>query len=295
MGAGRLIFLALAPGLAAVLGAVPAYACAFQPITCIGSDRQCHPTEAQRRARERHWSFVATRQAAAEARARLEEGGVDVSAELAELLVPNVRPIRTQMSDCGPIGEVDNGAGRETPESLFREVTAGTRWEGGDASSYASIFRARELSFGTPCNAEFRRSFAAMLNRSVAPTDLHRAWLFLAARQRTQPSGFLSYWRMTRFEGDARVPPIQWQLGDEWLEAQVARFVRRDRAGRALADAMDRFWRERAPTLSDDSQVCPITRTEWEQSKRRVIEEMAARDARRRRAAGISSAAVPPR
>lgn len=42
--------------------------------------------------------------------------GVDVSAELAKMLVPNIRPVFVARSDCGPMNDIDPADGEETIE-----------------------------------------------------------------------------------------------------------------------------------------------------------------------------------
>ena len=278
----------MAAVLPAGFAAAPASACAIIAPVCLGSDAECHPTPAQRRAEQRHWSAEETRTRLAEARTRLGRGPVDFAAELAELLVPNIRPVWTQFTDCGPEGEIDYGEGRETPDSVFRALTGGTPLAGEDWGAYASVLRRQELfSFGTTCNAEFRQGFAALLRQSIAPADLRKAWLFLTARQRTQGNIASLYHRLVRFEGRARTPPVRWTLADPWLSEQVAVALRRTSWGPAISAAARDFWARRGIDLSDDAQACPAAAVQWASARQRLVAIMLdLQEARRRRRSG---------
>ena len=257
----------------ALVFATPAAACVFLPVTCIGGGPECNPTEAERRAQRRHWSFEGTRQRARAARERLRAGHVDFAGEISELLVPNVRPIFIETSDCGPENEIDYGEGRE---DWFQKMVAGTLLDGTDLDSFMPVINRAdvEFSFGVHCNAEFRRSFADHFRRSVDPEHLREAWLFLIARQRTHDEYGLIYHRLVAFDRRARTPPTQWILADEWLRDQVRRYIRRQPAGRAVAAAADAFWAERGADLGDDARVCPVFSAQWESGRRQVVAQM---------------------
>lgn len=271
-------FLAVAVLTVSGLAARPASACVFNPVTCIGDYAQCHPSEAEQRAKRKQWSAEATRRLLAEARSRLRAGRVDEAAELAELLVPNVRPIRTRFSDCGPEGEIDFGAGRLTEESAFQELVAGTVLAKADRDDFGFILRDEATySFGPDCNAEFRAAFAAFLRGAVTPAALRQAWLFLSARQRSSGNYGSTYHRLVRFDGGTRAPPVHWELQDEWLGEQVTGAMRRTAWGRSLAAAAARFWAEQAGRLGDDAQICPEAAAARETRRRAILARMVER------------------
>lgn len=276
--------LAAIVGLAGAMWATPASACVWTAVTCVGPG--CPQTEAQRRAQARHWSGIETRRRSSQAHRRLRAGSVDFGAELAELLIPNVRPIYTDFSSCGPEGEIDHGAGRETQEYLFQRLAAGTPLAGANRAQYSPYIRQDGISsFGTPCNAEFRAGFAAYLRTRVDPLQLRRAWLFLGARQRERGLYGSLYHRLMSFQRDARTPPANWILADEWLYAEVLRFVERDAAGRAIAAAVQGFWIERGGSLGDDAAVCPAATSAWSAERERLVAGALAWEAARGRRA----------
>lgn len=258
--------------------AAPAAACVVSISPCDGTDAQCHPTEAQRRAQERQWSAEATRVRALEAQARARRNEADFAAELAELLVPNVRPVWREMTSCGPTGDIDRADGEETQESWFARIVEGTPLAGADYQEFYVMLRRAEvdLSFGRSCNDEFRRSFADFLTGALAPEELQQAWLFLKSRQRDSTGIFESYHRLMTFDGRTRAPPVRWSPADPWLAEQIERFLHRDPAGRALAAAVDRFWAERGATLTEDAQVCPVFAAQWRAERESLIPRMIA-------------------
>ncbi|HLL30675.1 MAG TPA: hypothetical protein VK403_06745 [Allosphingosinicella sp.] len=273
MRTARPLLLAAFALSGASLASTPAAACTWQPITCIGNSYDCNPGAAERLAREKYWSAYATRQRLTEARKRLRAGGVDFAAELSELLVPNVRPVYIEASMCGPMGEIDHGEGRETEESAFRALTAGTPLAGADFERFRTLLRRTEedLSFGASCNAEFRRGFAGWLRKSLAPSELREAWIFLGARQRSHGAYGSLYHRLVTFEGKARTPPIRWYPADRWLGGQVATALRRTAWGRSLSSTIDAFWAGRAGDLADSAKVCPAEYARWAGVRERLL------------------------
>ncbi|HYG46842.1 MAG TPA: hypothetical protein VD846_02775 [Allosphingosinicella sp.] len=258
------------------LAATPASACVFLAPACLGNSFECNPTESERLAEEKRWSAEATRQWLAEARKRLRSGQVDFAAELAELLVPNVRPVYIQTTSCGVIGELDYGAGREGEEEKFAALTAGTPLAGADLDRFRTPLRRAEedISFGASCNAEFRRSFAGHLRQSLSPAHLREAWLFLGARQRSSGNYGSLYHRLISFEDRARTPPIRWTFADLWLRQQVERALRLTAWGRALVPAIDAFWARRAGDLADSSRVCPAELERWTAMRERLLPKL---------------------
>jgi hypothetical protein len=276
MAIGRLILPAALALPAAGLAAAPGQACVFNAVACVGPSLECHPSEAERRAEERHWSAEATRLRLIEARNRLRDGEVDLAADLAELLVPNIRPIHTDFSDCGPEGEIDQGKGRETEESLFQALTAGTALAGASSEPFIGILRRtdEDYAFGTSCNAEFRQSFAGSLRRSLTAAQLRDSWLFLTARQRSQGPYGAIYHRLVSFAGQTRAPPLRWVAADVWLRGQVATALRRTAWGPALRATMDSFWAAKATELAESSRVCPAAFARWTAVRGRLVPKL---------------------
>ena len=164
----RLILVSLA-----TLAAAPALACIPIAPVC-GDGPGCNPTPDERRLQERRSSAEETRRLTIDALDRLRKRRADPAAELAEALVPNIRPVRIEVSDCGPVNEVDPAAGRETIESIFAEV-AGADAAGSEWSDYDDLFRIDDIyPFGERCNAEFRGRFAEFLRRRSRPIAFAR-------------------------------------------------------------------------------------------------------------------------
>jgi hypothetical protein len=277
-----LLLAAIAP--ASGLGAAPAAACVLLPIICLGKSGACNPSPLQKLAEERNDSAAETRRRLAEGKARLRAGKVDPAAELAELLVPNIRPVWVEMTSCGPMGEVDYGDGNLTWGSLYRSLVAGTPLAGKDPEFFAALLdRSEAFPLEPPCNAEFRKGFAAYIERSVPADHLRQAWLFLSARQRPADSFGDRYHRLVRFEGGRRAPPVRWTAGDRWLEGQIARALARTAWGRSLTGAMDAFWAEAGGRVGENERACPVAFAEWARVRERVVAEMIAMDAQHSR------------
>lgn len=273
----RSIPLAVAAIVPAWLAAAPAEACTLLPVICVGGP-ECHPTEAERRANERRWSVEETRRRLALLEARRRAGPVDFAAELADMLVPNVRPTFAYQTSCGWEGDGDPSDGRETDASLFERLTAGTAAAGADPSDHPALFRrGEENSFGKPCNREFRRGFADLLRRSVAPEHLRQGWLFLGARQRSLQG------RLVRFDDfRSRIPPVRWDLANDWLDGQAERATRLQPWGRSIDAAARGFGAEQASRLGDDMKVCPTAVAQWARLREEVVAEIVGREAARR-------------
>lgn len=196
---------------------------------------------------------------------RLRNGPVNFAGELAQLLVPNVRPVWISRSDCQHESEDDHGEGRETEETLIARFLGDTPYSGSGVSLRWLAVRGHTFSFGTECNAEFRGRFAAALGTAVSKDHLRGAWRFLGARLRPSfVSGGITgmgnnYEHLVAFRGRSRVPPVDWVLSHPILFEEVTGYVRRAAAGRAIAAAAGHFWNENAPSLGDDRRVCPAT------------------------------------
>ena len=274
---GRKTFLyGLIAGFAVLGGGSAAQACFYTTPLCTGSRSECHPTPRQRLVQERRWAEEGVRRLTAEGQRRLLAGEVDVAAELAEWLVPNVRPVFVVETSCGLMGEPDPGAGRETWRTLFLDVVAGSPLAEADPDDIGYLARIdEEFSFGAPCNAEFRTRFAAFLREQIEAKTLAEAWLFLGARRQSD------YPRLVSFERSERTPPVRWAIANHALAEQVRRYVRVRAAGRAVAAAVDRFWAERSGELADDMKLCPAERIRWMASRQQVLADLAERVAER--------------
>ena len=240
-----------------------AAACLTNPVTVIGGPT--YKTEAERERAEEKARIHEWRERVGARRANAEEAwrrGVDAPAELAEMLVPNIRPVPIGQSGCGPANEVDLAAGEES----FEDILAGTDVL---AQAKGSAVIQREfgvaISFGRSCNTEFRGRFAMHLRRRLGSDDLRRAYLFLAARSRIpeRAEAWQPLRRLMAFEYSSRRPPVRWFTEDRVQEKDIARWSTGTRTGRALAGAIDAFWREQAGSLADTGQVCPEALEAW--------------------------------
>lgn len=255
--------------------AAPAAACVYHPITCFGDSIACNPSPLKRLAQERNLSAAETRRRLVEGKAKLLAGKVDPAAELAELLVPNIRPVWAEMTSCGRSGEIDFGDGELGRDSLYRALVAGTALAGKDPEFFAEVLHRSEAYPLEPlCNAEFRQAFARYIGQAVPAEHLREAWLFLGARQRPTDSFGDRYHRLVRFEAGGRAPPVRWILADRWLDVQVARALARTAWGRSLTAAMDSFWAEAGARVGEDSKACPVAYAEWARVRERVVADM---------------------
>jgi len=258
----------------AAIAAAPASACIPLAAGCIGDGDDCNPTPAERRLQERRSSAEETRRLTLDALGRLRKREANPAAELAEILVPNVRPVRIEVSDCGPVNEVDPAEGRETIESIFAEV-AGAQAAGAEWSHYDNLFRIDDIyPFGERCNAEFRGRFAEFLRRSLSPDRLREAWIFLSARRRDSMMGWLAYHRLVMFESRARTPPVRWIFPNEWIRKETLGALRRTEWGPALASATAAWWSLHGEDMKDDSSACPAAASEWARERARLRARM---------------------
>jgi hypothetical protein len=236
----RRTFLCALAFTAAICVGTPASACALNPIVRIGPPPTAQELAAERE-RERG-DFIRQRR---EVGARELAAGTDPAAGLAPLLVPNIRPVPIQYSDCGPMNEIDSGAGAETGAGLL----AGTYLAGSELASRLAYYQGETP--GRACNAEFRDNFAAYLRRRLDARQLRGAYLFLRSRW-AGPGTPLS--RLVYFQNQGRRPPVQW----DWDGESIERWMRRADEGRALKRVLDDFWREYGPLLGDAARVCPV-------------------------------------
>jgi hypothetical protein len=273
----RLKLLAIAFPFGALLApATPAEACFFVAPACIGDAAECNPTRATREDRERQASRRETWRRLREAETRLAAGGVDAAAEIAELIVPNVRPQWVPMSDCGPMGEIDV-AGYESSTARFAALVAGTELEGADPANFPAARREAEIpSLGPGCNSEVRARFASHLRRAMGREEIDQAWLYLKPRQREANAYGGIYARMTRFERPSRQPPLHWIPANRWLREQINGALTGRDWGRSLAAAMADFWAAEAPNLGDDQRTCPLALATYREARAAAVAEMVA-------------------
>jgi hypothetical protein len=252
--------------LAVACAGTNASACVYLPIISLGDK----PSAAELIARRKEESERQVRYGIREAR-RGWPGEAGAADALAELLVPNVRPVRIENSDCGPMNEVDLGKGQESPDDLL----AGTRYAG-RADEFTAFFRGYQGgSPGFLCNAEVRVRYAAHLRRRLTPQALRESYVFMRARR---PETDLVV-RMTAFENRSRRPPLLWMGRDERTTEQVRRWLRRQPAGIALKAATEEFWRENEPLLADTKLACPAAAEAWTAAQAalvRAIDEVVA-------------------
>lgn len=246
-------FALLAPGAAS--------ACVYEATTRVQSWSSVGPVHVTQ-AQERRWFVQGRRIAADEALAE----GTDPALLLGQLLVPNIRPVPIEHSDCGPTNEIDFGAGEER----FSDWLAGT-YLAGHAELDASVIRVLASggeTLGRACNAEFRDRFAAYLRRRLDPGQLRASYLFLASRS-DHPGRPVT--RLVRFEGDQRRPPVRWisRFNDD-----IERWERRTAVGRAMKQALDDFWRENGPPLGDNASVCPAAVARWPAIQAQILADL---------------------
>lgn len=262
---GRILLVGLA--LAAALSAGgAASACAYVPITYVGGP----PSARQLAAERERLARDLVRQRRAGAQAALARG-VDAPAELARMLVPNIRPVPIERSDCGAENEIDMADGEEGIEAWL----AGTYLAPYSDEFAFMAWHYQGETLGRACNAEFRDRFAADLRRRLDARQLRATYLFLAARWSgsERPAR-----RLVAFEDRGRRPPVRWE---SWYRRDIDRWTRRDGDGRALQRSLDDFWRENAPLLDDTARACPAAAARWPDMQARIVAEIEASNPQR--------------
>lgn len=275
-----LAFAALASALILPLGSEAA-ACMWNYPVEVGEERR---SEAERRrearinARRQARELLTRRSAAAQAALA---SGYDITGALAEILVPNIRPVPIRLpQSCESANEYDLAGGDERAEDWLRG-TGYEQW----ASQYGLIGAPWEgETFGPACNAEFRTRFAALLRRRMTEPQRQEAYLFLAARmnewkgepQPLRPVGHFDFEprgisRLIAFEGPTRRPPIRWNASSSGDPHDIARWLRDDPTGRALQSALDEFWRENAPLVDPSERACPAALARWPSVQARIV------------------------
>src|SRR4051812_40189499 len=130
--------------VAAVLPTGGARACFLTAVTYVGDRPSVEELVSQKRRDEAE--RVRARTIAAE---KAWRSGVDAPGRLAEMLVPNVRPIVVERSDCGPMNEIDIAADEAKPQDLLAGTSYARR-----AEEFLGILRAFHGSPGVACNAD---------------------------------------------------------------------------------------------------------------------------------------------
>lgn len=241
-----------------MLAPTAAHACVWMPIS--------PPSYAQQRQGSRQQTEMLTRVA----RTKLAKGEAQIVADLAELLVPNVRPVFVMQSDCGPQGEVDFVGSLHQPARIPLDDPRLRRIDWGKHRQLITEFDGL-WELGPACNLEFRRRFGSYLESNLPNSTLQDSWLFLIARKRTQDFYGSAYARLMVFEGRTRHPPVRWWGYDEWIRKDIDRFIQKRDAGRALAGVIEAFWREQEPNLDSDDRVCPTTIKTMREDRERLV------------------------
>lgn len=183
-------------------------------------------------------------------------GGADAASGLADMLVPNIQPVYIETSSCG-VGEIDWAGSAD----MRYEPLAGTPYAGREAEFHRIVSDYGPGMLGPPCNAEFRGRFAEHLRRRVAPADLRKGFVFLAARRR---HGVVE--RLMAFQGKTRLPPVDWVAN-----VQIVAWAGRHPSGRALSAAIAGFWRESAPLLASAQLSCPSAFADWKRDQADLV------------------------
>jgi hypothetical protein len=267
MRAATLIALAL---LGCWIPAAPARGCNY----VLTAERLGPPATPEELAAEAKREALATRRAAALEATKKWRKGVDAPAELAQMLVSNVRPVPTLSVPCGGgTEELDYDLTPNTREAWL----AGTRYAG-RSDDFGRIFRDFDgVPIGPACNAEVRGRFAEHLRRRLTADELRTAYTFLAARR--PPAGRIQ--RVAAFAGESRRPPLYWVGGNYSQGEEMGRWLRTHPAGRALKRATDDFWAEAAALLADDDRTCPAAAARFRTDRAALIRLLDAEEQRR--------------
>lgn len=234
--------------------ATPASACMYN---YVGPG----PSERQRRAQAERDRLDFLQRHGAAVEAALARG-VDPAAELATMLVPNIRAIPLEESDCGPVRELDSAFDRFELEGYL----GGTYLAGHAAALNFDVWGYAGELFGPACNEELRARFADRLRRRLDDGQRRAAYLFLGARWGGREPGLV---RLTHFrDWHGRRPPVDWSTR---FILEITRWSQDTDEGRALQRLMDDFWQESGPSLGDNARACPATTARWPEMQTRMI------------------------
>jgi hypothetical protein len=267
--------IVLASGLLLACGiADPVYACSWNPVAVAARDGKIRfETGAEARRREIRVSSDQIVDRANLARVELSEGKADIPADLAELLVPNVRPIYIEYSMCDGGIETDfAGDNDHVSKGLdlqFKMLVTGTLLEPQEYSNFVlpQQIRTGENMIpypGDDCNPEFRVGFSRFLTARHSKGQLEAIWLFLKPRDLSRNSKIR---RLMSFDRRSRVPPVRW---DTYSDTRITKDIRKwltKPEGKALQASIDDFWRVQGPLLTNDAAICPNAATAWPQRK----------------------------
>jgi hypothetical protein len=242
----------LAIGLAIVGAgiAAPATACVWLSVASVG-EKPSH----------RDRAILAKSAATArlsKLRADLRERRVDPATELADMLIPNIRPVPIATSDCGDADEFDTLGGLNREKS---NVFAGTELEGLDPDRFAGFYRKVGGAPGRHCNVEFRARFAAYLRARTSDKILAESYVTLANERK------IANFRYYRFVDNRREPPLvtygnftaaRAKQTPLWYVLDPERPV-----GRSIAN----FWTEVGRRVSDDTFACPVAHEDFRNAR----------------------------
>ena len=198
----------------------------------------------------------------------LRTGRVDAATGLADMLIPNIRAVRIDRSDCGDANEYDTlgGLDRQT-SNLF----AGTELDGLDPDRFAGFYRQVGDLPGRDCNVEFRARFAAYLRARIDGKSLAQSYVTLANEAR------IPYFRYYRFAGDRREPPLVTYGDFTTPRARQTALWRVLDPERPIGRSVTAFWDEVGSRVSDDMFACPKAHRDFIDARDAEIARLRAR------------------
>ena len=246
-----------------MVGAAEASACVYLPVVELG-DRA---SKREWAAEKRRFAREASRRKVVVAKQALADGA-NAPLEIAEMVIPNVRPIFIERSSCGVENEIDLADG----EAKFDDWLSGSDFAGRSDELLGVLRNFDGEWLGAGCNAEVRARFAALLGRRMTNKQIRDAYLFLAVRRAdTKPTR-----RAMAFEGTTRRPPVR------WIDEEIRRWADRKASGRTLQQAIAQFWSEQEPLLADTDKLCPTAAARWRADQSRLFTLIEARLERRK-------------
>ncbi len=270
---GRTILIsALAASYCAAIP--PSNACTIfaDTMEIIGPNGKPRPeTSAERERRERTYAKAAIKKNEKAAKKLLANGTVDVSADLARLLIPNVRSEDDgTRSSCGPWDGQDIATKNDSiiQDKDFQRAIIGDPFE----PKLMEYHRNRPEKFyifhyfsypAKQCNTEFRDRFKAFLLSRHSTEELGNIWLFLKSRNRVyQPASLLP---IRVFNSDDRSTPPYWTyaIGETAFD-QLKKWDAKPKGdGSKLKNTLTEFWAQQGPLLNDSWAVCPDAMNNW--------------------------------
>lgn len=271
MQARLISFLLAGFALSVSLSPAPAKACSINSAMVAGLHGKIWvETYKEARQREARSAKIAIKKNGAAARLALAGGSVDVSGELARLLIPNVRSEDDgTRSSCGRMDgqEYASGDDADILDRDFKKAVSGdpharqflVDHENRPRKAYTAYY------FGYPasaCNAEFRGRFKDFLQSRYSAEALGQIWLFLKPRNRVfRPEVMFP---MREFYDRTRKPPTTWSFSiGEIARQQVATWEAKTPEGQALHETLTAFWAEQGSQLEDSWAICPEVMNAW--------------------------------